>query len=291
MPVACVLMADISGSTRLYDTAGNASALDTISAMLERMRTMVVDQGGTCVKSQGDDVLSWFDQPEQAFAAAWTMINEPWAAGLSVHAGMYMGPFLDHENDIYGDVVNTAARLAAIAKPAEVLLGDSTFDMLEPATRATLLPIGELQLKGKADPTRVYSGSVMDFQSQTVVTVRPSTDSRPQAQAAEFSFGGRNWQIAEGQTLSIGRSSENDIVIAEAWVSRKHAQIAIRHQQLEYSDHSSSGSVVQLSDGKQITVHRRATLLSGTGIIYAGTRAGPDSPCAISFTTHNLAVR
>ena len=291
MPVACVLMADISGSTKLYDLSGNANALQKISQMLERMREMVEAQGGTCVKSQGDDVLSYFDQPEQAFAAAWDMINEAWSDGLSIHAGMYMGAFLNHENDIYGDVVNTAARLASLAKSGEVLLGDSTFDMLEPETRMRLLPIGELQLKGKADPTRVYSGSVQDFNQQTVVSIRPASDDRPRAQGAEFSFGGRSWHIAEGETLSIGRSSENDIVIAEAWVSRKHAQIAIRHHQLEYSDHSSSGSVVQLSDGKQITVHRRATLLSGSGIIFAGTRAGPDSPCAIAFITHNLSVR
>lgn len=288
MPVACVLMADISGSTKLYDTSGNASALEKISEMLDRMRRMVELSGGHCVKSQGDDVLSYFDQPEQAFSAAWSMINAPWADGLSVHAGMYMGPFLNHENDIYGDVVNTAARLASLAKPGEVLLGDSSFDLLEPHTRARLLPIGELQLKGKADPTRVYSGSVMDFNQQTQVTIRPAGDDRPRAGGAEFSFGGRSWQIAEGQTLSIGRSSENDIVIGEAWVSRKHAQIAIRHHQLEYSDHSSSGSVVQLSDGKQITVHRRATLLSGSGIIFAGSRAEPDSPSAIAFITHNL---
>lgn len=291
MPVACVLMADISGSTKLYDTTGNASALEKISLMLERMRQMVETEGGHCVKSQGDDVLSHFEHPERAYAAAYAMISEPWSDGLSVHAGMYMGAFLNHENDIYGDVVNTAARLASLAKSGEVLLGDSSFDLLEPDTRARLLPIGELQLKGKADPTRVYSSSVMDLNQQTVVSIRPSGNSEPRAQGAQFSHGGRSWNIAEGETLSIGRSSENDIVIAEAWVSRKHAQIAIRHHQLEYSDHSSSGSVVQLSDGKQITVHRRATLLSGSGIIFAGTRADPDSPSAISFQTHNLAVR
>ncbi len=291
MPVACVLMADISGSTKLYDCSGNANALEKISQMLDRMRILVEEHNGTCVKSQGDDVLSYFDHPDQALAAGWAMINEPWSNGLSVHAGMYMGPFLNHENDIYGDVVNTAARLASLAKSGEVLLGDNSFDLLEAATKQRLLPIGEIQLKGKADPTRVYSGSVMDLSQQTVIAIRPKTDDRPRAQGAEFTHAGRSWHIGEGETLTIGRSSENDIVIAEAWVSRKHAQIAIRHHQLEYSDHSSSGSVVQMSDGKQITVHRRATLLSGNGIIFAGTRAEPDSPCAISFAAHNLAVR
>lgn len=291
MPVACVLMADISGSTKLYDSSGNANALEKISQMLDRMRALVEENKGHCVKSQGDDVLSYFDHPEQALAAAWAMINEPWSDGLSVHAGMYMGPFLNHENDIYGDVVNTAARLASLAKSGEVLIGDNSFDLLDPETKHRLLPIGELQLKGKADPTRVYSGSVMDFNQQTVVAISPTTDERSRAQGAEFTHGGRSWLIGEGETLTIGRSSENDIVIAEAWVSRKHAQIAIRHHQLEYSDHSSSGSVVQMSDGKQITVHRRATLLSGSGIIFAGTHADPDSPSAISFMAHNLAVR
>lgn len=291
MPVACILMADISGSTQLYDSSGNATALEKISQMLERMRSIVEAKQGHCVKSQGDDVLSYFDHPDQAFTAAWTMINDPWTDGLSVHAGMYMGAFLNHENDIYGDVVNTAARLAALAKSGEVLVGDNSFDLLSPDHKARMLPIGELQLKGKADPTRVYSGSVVDFQQQTVVTIRPASTSKPKAQGAEVTYAGRTWNIGEGETLSIGRSSENDIVIAQAWVSRKHAQISIRHHQLEYADHSSSGSVVQLSDGKQISVHRRATLLSGSGIIFAGNRAEQDSPSAITFASHNLSAR
>ncbi|MGV6848628.1 MAG: adenylate/guanylate cyclase domain-containing protein [Marinibacterium sp.] len=288
MTAACVLMTDISGSTSLYETSGNTHALAVISRMLDRMRAIVEALGGTCVKSQGDDVLSYFDHPERAFQAAWNLINEPWPDGLSVHAGMYMGQFLNHENDIYGDTVNTAARLAAMAKGGEVLLGDDSFDMLTDATRARLLPIGKIQLKGKAEPTRVYSGSVMDFNQQTVVTQRMDTDDRARAETAEFRFGGRVWQISEGETLTIGRAPECDIVIAEAWVSRKHAQISLRRWQLEYTDHSSSGSVLELSNGKLITVHRRATLLSGHGVIYAGTRADPDSQSAVRFVTHDL---
>lgn len=288
MTVACVLMTDISGSTNLYETSGNAEALATISRMLERMRAIVEAFGGTCVKSQGDDVLSYFDHPEKSFQAAWNLINEPWPRGLSVHAGMYVGNFLTHENDIYGDTVNTAARLASMAKAGEVLLGDDSYDMLGEATRSRLLPIGKLQLKGKAEATRVYSGKIVDFNQQTVLAPTNDADDRPRAERAEFSFGGRTWKIAEGETLTIGRSAECDIVIAEEWVSRKHAQISLRHWQLEFADHSSSGSVLELSDGKLITVHRRTTLLSGRGVIYAGSRADPDSTSAVSFVTHDL---
>ncbi|MEM8732288.1 MAG: adenylate/guanylate cyclase domain-containing protein, partial [Pseudomonadota bacterium] len=283
-------MADISGSTKLYDTAGNTTALSRISRMLDRMRALVEREGGHCVKSQGDDVLSYFDQPEEAFAAAWHMINEPWSDGLSVHAGLYMGSFLNHENDIYGDVVNMAARLASLAKSGEIMVGGASFDLLAPDTRARLLPIGDIMLKGKAEPTRVYCGSVIDLHQQTVVTVRSTPNPAPMAQGAAVTFGGRIWHITEGEALTVGRSSENDIVIPEAWVSRKHAQMTIRAQQLEYADHSSVGSIVQLADGEQITVHRRATLLSGSGVIFAGNRADPESKSAISFAINNLAV-
>ena len=158
------------------------------------------------------------------------------------------------------------------------------------AVRAALLSAAMLALPaGAAEP-----GTVTLYDKPEPFTFDAETQARQKLVLVALEKAPADLVIKGARVLNVHTlkwMENHDIVIAEAWVSRKHAQIAIRHQQLEYSDHSSSGSVVQLSDGKQITVHRRATLLSGTGIIYAGTRAGPDSPCAISFTTHNLAVR
>ncbi len=290
MPLACVLISDITGSTQLYENESNEAALEQVSKVLTRMRQIVEESGGKCVKSQGDDVLSFFDDANAAFQAAWAMINEDWPAGLSVHVGTYSGEILNHDNDIYGSAVNTAARLSSLAKPGEILIGDQSFDDLSPDNKLRLQLIGELSLRGKSHPTRVYSCSVTELSEQTVIFSSASQERSGGTEYAELKLGEQIWQIGEGQSLTIGRSSDCDIVLGQAWVSRKHAALAIRRWQLEFTDHSSTGSLIRLADGSEVPLHRRATLLNGNGSIYPGPRTHVNGDCCITFTTHELAL-
>jgi hypothetical protein len=290
MPLACVLISDITGSTQLYENETNEAALAQVSRILKRMRGIVEAHGGKCVKSQGDDVLSYFDHPEPAFQAARAMIHEDWPAGLSVHVGTYFGEILYHENDIYGSAVNTAARLSSLAKPGEILVGDQSYDDLTPESKDQLLMIGELQLRGKAAPTRVYSCSVTELSEQTIV-VSPGAKGRSGGlDFAEIRFGDKSWQISEGESLTLGRSTECDIVLKQAWVSRKHAVLAVRRWQLEFTDHSSTGTIVRMADGRNVGLHRRATLLNGAGSIFLGPETHLDESGRIHFQTHDLAL-
>jgi adenylate cyclase len=290
MPLACVLISDITGSTQLYENESNRSALEQVSKVLARMRQIVEDAGGECVKSQGDDVLSFFGTSEQAFQAAWTMLNEPWPAGLSVHVGTYFGDILSHENDIYGSAVNTAARLSSLAKPGEILIGDRGYDDLSEGSKTRFLMIGEIQLRGKTKPTRVYSCSVAELSEQTVIFGGTGKDRARGTELVDLDFAGQTWQISEGESLTIGRSSECDIILQPAWVSRKHAALSIRRGQFEFIDHSSSGSLIRMTNGSEVALHRRATLLNGSGAIYPGPRTHIDESCCVRFTTHEFAL-
>lgn len=292
MPRSCVLMTDITGSTQLYEMVSNADALAQIDAMLVRMRGIVEGAGGVCVKSQGDDVLSYFATSEACFQAGWAMINENWPGNLSVHAGMYFGEFITHEDDIYGGAVNTAARLASLAKPGELLLGDSCYDALSDASKARIKLIGDLALRGKVTPTRVYACTVAEMVQQTVIfSQAPAEEQRAgRTEFAEFSFQGRTWKIAEGQSLTIGRAADCDVVVDLAWVSRSHATLTLRHHQLEISDHSSTGTVLKRAGDADVNLHRRATLLSGEGAIHFGMGAEQDAGNAIAFSTHTLSI-
>ena len=291
MSLACVLISDITGSTQLYEVENNAAALDQISAVLNRMRQIIEQSGGHCVKSQGDDVLSYFDQADQAFQAAMALIHEDWQGALSVHVGMYFGDILSKDGDIYGRPVNTAARLASLAKSGEILLGDECFDLLEPESKRQLALIGELQLKGKKEATRVYSCSVVDMSVQTVIFSKSENDRTSRIDSVRFTYQEQFWQIGEGETLAIGRAGENDIVLDHAWVSRKHGFVSVRRGQLEYTDHSSTGSVLQTAEGKEITNHRRATLLNGSGLIFIGSGVRADTSSAVFFNIQDMSIR
>ncbi|MCB1341012.1 MAG: adenylate/guanylate cyclase domain-containing protein [Pseudooceanicola sp.] len=292
MPLACVLISDITGSTQLYDREGGAVAAQYIEQVVARMRAIIAAAGGHCVKSKGDDTISFFHHPDYAFEAAWAMVNEPWDNDMSIHAGMYSGEVVHQEASIFGAAVNTAARLSSLAKPGEILLGDNCYDDLAATHKKRLQPIGELLLKGKDAPTKVYAASIPSLAATTVVFARGTSRARAsQTETVELTFGGRSWHLVEGETLSIGRSADCDIVLDHAWVSRRHGEFTIRQSQLEYADHSSAGSTVLSADGKELSVHRRSTMLSGSGRVLLGPRETADDSCSVGFVAYGMNVQ
>src|SRR5687768_16121573 len=66
---AAVLLADVVGSTPLYESVGDAVAVGRIDDWRECMRALISGSGGEFVSSKGDDVLSIFEDPRAAFAA------------------------------------------------------------------------------------------------------------------------------------------------------------------------------------------------------------------------------
>src|SRR2546421_11796884 len=65
-----VLFADVSGSTKLYETAGDAAALTAIGRCIERMRKAAESTGGRVVKTIGDEIMALFPSPDAAAGAA-----------------------------------------------------------------------------------------------------------------------------------------------------------------------------------------------------------------------------
>src|SRR3954464_6155432 len=65
-----VLFADVSGSTSLYETAGDNAALEAISACLAAARAATADSGGGVVKTRGAEIMSVFPGPDAAANAA-----------------------------------------------------------------------------------------------------------------------------------------------------------------------------------------------------------------------------
>jgi len=67
--LAAVLLADVVGSTPLYERIGDDAALQQISDCLDAIREVVARHGGDFIYSKGDDVLSLFESAEAALKA------------------------------------------------------------------------------------------------------------------------------------------------------------------------------------------------------------------------------
>src|SRR2546428_11975011 len=154
---ATVLFADVSGSTKLYETAGDAAALTAIGRCIERMRKAAESTGGRVVKTIGDEVMVLFPSPDAAAGAASEMhatieqLPEVGGTRLGVRIGFHSGPVIQRDNDVFGDTVNMAARLVEQAVKGQIIISHETAELFSPAFRMFTRPLYSIQGKGKAE--------------------------------------------------------------------------------------------------------------------------------------------
>jgi predicted ATPase len=112
----------------------------------------------------GDGAHAVFDEPSCAVDAALQLqqaLSEPGSTGnirLSVRSGLHWGNVEHRDNDFFGTEVNRAARIAGVAYGGQVLLSQAVANRIEGMLPAgtQLLDLGDVRLKGMANPERVY---------------------------------------------------------------------------------------------------------------------------------------
>ncbi len=75
---------------------------------------------------------------------------------LAIRVGFHVGPAIEVDGDVFGDSVNVAARMAALAKGEQVILSGETAEALSPLLRARVREIDSLTVKGKHKDIGIY---------------------------------------------------------------------------------------------------------------------------------------
>src|ERR1700693_2565364 len=138
-----ILFADVSGSTKLYEKLGDQRALAAIESVLSELRKSIAFQRGRVVKTIGDEVMEGFETADVAMQAASDMQNRVAAIApidnvrLAIRVGFHFGPAIEDQRDFLGDAVNTAARMAGLAKGGQVITSSPTVDALSPLLKAS----------------------------------------------------------------------------------------------------------------------------------------------------------
>jgi adenylate cyclase len=279
-PEVAILLADICGSTPLYEAIGDPAAARQIVACRDELRSIIARRGGTFIQSRGDDVLCTFADPSSALRAARELLAPLPASQLAIHGGMHVGPVVHAHGDIFGDAVNLTARLAALARPGEILTSKGFVDSVPPADRSSLRVLDTRILKGKGKPTEIYSLASEDSAVRTeVVFGHGSGHTRTKFQqvvadaAVTLRYAGCSCPCQERVSLSIGRSAECDLVIERPWVSRQHAVVTVRGGKVELEDRSSLGTYVSPRGGHEFFMRRETVVLTGSGTISPAMRS------------------
>jgi len=291
----CILFADICDSTPLYERFGNTLALQVIGSCLDALAGLASRHGGEVIRSKGDDLLCTFEQPARALDAAASMIVDRDPDLPSIHVGIHFGTVLHARSDIYGDAVNVAARMLAMAKPGEVVLSRDVVDSLSGGERHRLTPLGTRPIKGKQVPIEIYS-MVLD-EGDATQTVGPAgvryaarpVDTVLPPLVLELCYQGKATTVCDGGRCLIGRASRCDLVIQEPCVSREHAVVELRAGRATLTDKSSTGSWILDGSGGHTTLRRDAGALPERGVIRLGRHpreagAAPEIRFELSLT-------
>lgn len=290
LTTATVLFADISGSTTLYAVRGDAVAFQLTSRCLALLEEHVTAAHGRVVKRLGDGVLAVFDtappavgaaiEIQRALAAADSVLRQE---GLHVRVGISSGAIVLAPDDIYGDVVNVAARLVSLAGADEIVLSGSVHDALGEQARDATLLIDHLTLRNRPDPVPVYR-YVWVAENQTVFVEKRR---RGTTAVLEVTRGEQRFAVAAAAPrLTLGRAADNDLVVAEQAVSRYQAEIALRGDKFVLVDRSTNGTYVHVDGGPTFRVSRDEVTLSGSGTIVPGLELDPPIRYRISHVPH-----
>lgn len=287
-PDLAVLFADVAGSTRLYEKLGNAQALVAIARCLDLVRAVVEGHGGRVIKNIGDEAMVAFsvvdDTAEAAAEIQGKVLELPPVGGarLALRIGFHFGPAIETGGDVFGDSVNVAARMVALAKGGQVITSDATVTALSPWLRGRFREVDSLTVKGKVQDIRIF-----ELMSQESADELTALSTRPKAPPARLRLrlGDRKIELGETQpALALGRDPECDVVISDKMASRLHARIERRRDKFVLVDQSSNGTFVTVEGEKEIMLRREELILRGRGQITFGHGAHANPTDVLKFS-------
>ncbi len=174
-----ILFTDIRGFTAMSESRSPQRIVDMLNEYFELMVEIIFKHEGTLDKFVGDEIMALYgapvghvDDPQRAIRTAlemWSALElfnkrrraageDPLTIGAGITSGEvvagYLGSSKTLEYTVIGDVVNTGARLCALAKPGQILISEDTYHRVKDDFVIEKLPA--TFVKGKKDRVAIY---------------------------------------------------------------------------------------------------------------------------------------
>ncbi len=158
-----ILSADVKDYTRLM-SQDDVGTIRTLAAYKEAMETLIQRYRGRVVDATGDNVLARFDSVldavnccrRDAAGPGRAECRTPLSPKMEFRMGISLGDVVEEEGRIYGDGVNIAARLQALAEGGGICISSMVHDAVKGKLGFEYEDLGEQTLKNVAEPIRVY---------------------------------------------------------------------------------------------------------------------------------------
>ena len=161
--LAAILSADVQGYSRLMGEDEEAT-IRTLTAYREVMTALIQQYHGRVVDAPGDNLLAEFASAVDAVQCAVEIQRTlktrnaelPPTRQMEFRIGINVGDVIVEGERIYGDGVNIAARLEALAEGGGICISGTVYDQVENKLALRYEDLGEQTVKNIAKPVRVY---------------------------------------------------------------------------------------------------------------------------------------
>ena len=190
--LAAILAADVVGYSRLMevDEAGTLARLKT--HRLELIDPAIAKHKGRIIKTSGDGMLVEYQRVTDALQSAAEIqrrmarrnADVPQARVIQLRIGINLGDVIVDGSDIFGDGVNVASRLEALAEPGGVCVSAAVRDQVGDRLDMGFDDLGEQTVKNISRPIRVFRVQLGENLSSNAAALAP--DAAPSAQPARL---------------------------------------------------------------------------------------------------------
>jgi len=274
----------------LYDTLGDDKAENLIGRCIKNLVTITKRNHGHLVKTIGDEVMCRFDNPSDAVHAAiemQTFTESDRTSTLAIRIGMHYGAAIEKNNDLFGDAVNVAARMADISKPKQIITTHEMVEALTSNLAAQTRFFDITKVKGKEKEIQIFQ---VLWEIETKITSFATSNEINKVTKSlitiVLNYGSQEKLYTDGdmsKTIIIGRDDDCDISINAEYASRKHVNLEFRRGKFVLIDHSTNGTYVRFKEQADVFIRREELPLMGEGAISLGEKVDENKHKQIKF--------
>ncbi|MCG7898122.1 MAG: adenylate/guanylate cyclase domain-containing protein [Candidatus Thiodiazotropha lotti] len=283
-----IVFADIVESTRMYESLGDTLAKKLITELEEAIAQVVIACGGHVVEIIGDEVMSRYDNPSSAVIAACRiherveLYAEQSGMPMAARIGLHYGPAIFEAGRMYGDSVNVAARMAAIAQAKQIITTEQVVEALPDELRLMARQFDKVKVKGKVERMIIYD-LLWQKEDVTFIHTAPITQSLA-TKTLILEYNNKTYKMPPTQgSVGIGRDPKNELVVNASSASRSHAVLEYYRGKYVLKDISTNGTYLTTQNQQSLYLRRETIPLLGHGMIGLGEPVSDNNKHLISY--------
>jgi adenylate cyclase len=197
--LTAILAADVAGYSRLMGEDEEGTHERLRAHLRELIDPKVRQHRGRIVKNTGDGVLAEFASVVDAMRCAVEVqrgmidrnVDQPGEWRIEFRVGVNLSDIIVDEHDIFGDGVNVAVRLEALAEPGGICISRTVRDQIRDKLAYQFEDLGEQGVKNIARPVRVYTlrrETIAAFPAATVTSATSIFQTAPRLSIVVLPF-------------------------------------------------------------------------------------------------------